>query len=88
MDRSKHPAGHVQFFNKSDFSRLLSRVGLDIVDEYIYAPFFNKETIKFVYGDYGQLRYFAKMCTEHYLPKHCNMLWSKLYHAHMTVLCQ
>lgn len=88
MDRSKHPAGHVQFFNKLDFSRLLSRAGLDIVDEYVYAPFFSRETIKFVYGDCSQLRYFAKMCTEHYLPKHYSMLWSKLYHAHMAVLCR
>lgn len=88
MDRSKHPAGHVQFFNRLDFSRLLSRAGLDIVDEYVYAPFFSKEAIKFVYGDCGQLKYFAKMCTEHYLPKHYSMLWSKLYHAHMAVLCR
>ena len=88
MNRNKHPAGHVQFFNKLDFYRLLSHAGLDIVDEYVYAPFFSRETIKFVYGDRSQLRYFAKMCTEHYLPKYQSMLWSKLYHAHMAVLCR
>ncbi len=88
QDRGKHPAGHVQFFGKSDFLRLLSHAGLDIVDEYVYAPFFNKETVKFAYSDCGQLRRFAKMYTEHYLPRYCGTLWSKFYHAHMAVLCQ
>lgn len=87
QDRSRHPAGHVQFFNKSDFSRLISRAGLDIVDTYVYAPFFNRETIKAVYSDCSQVQCFLKMCTEHYFPRYGSMLWARLYHAHMAVLC-
>ncbi len=88
QDRGKHPAGHVQFFDKQDFLTLLSNNGMDISDEYVYAPFFNRDTIKFAYSDGGQLRHLLKMCTEHYFPKYCGALWAKFYHAHMTVLCK
>ncbi len=88
QDRGNHSAGHVQFFSKRDFLNLLSENGMDVSDQYVYAPIFGRATIEFAYGDASQLKYFIKMCTEHYFPKYFASLWTKLYHAHMTVLCR
>ncbi len=87
QDRGKHPAGHVQFFKKT-FLNLLSDVGLNIVDEYVYAPIISKGTLKFRYNNVNQLRYLPKMCTEYYFPQYFDPLWKRYYHAHMAVLCK
>jgi len=87
QDRGEHPSGHVQFFNKSDFLELLSRSGLNVFDEYIYAPKLTMDTIKFAYGNDSYLKFLLKICTEHYFPKNFSSFWTKFYHAHMSVLC-
>lgn len=48
-DRSKNPAGHVQFFSRHSFLELVSANAYTVVDERVYAPCFNKETLKFAY---------------------------------------
>ena len=87
QDRSKHPAGHVQFFDRPAFVQMISGTGMNIIDQYVYAPVLSRDTLKWAYADYGRLRYLAKFFTEHFLPKHAAVLWSRVYHAHMTVLC-
>ena len=82
-DRSKNPAGHVQFFTRNSFLALVTAMQYSIVDERVYAPCFNKETLQFAYGDKGLLRYLGKVLTEHYLPKHTSRLWTRWYHATM-----
>ena len=88
QDRGKHPAGHVQFFNRKSFLDLLSDAGLDLVDEYAYAPILSRDALEFRYGDSSRLRYLQKKCTEHYFPQCFGLLWTKYYHAHMAVLCR
>ena len=87
QDRGDHPAGHVQFFNERDFLSLLSNAGMDILDEYIYAPFFSRDIIHHIYSDGSRLRYLLKKYTEHYFPRYCGPFWTKFYHAHIAVLC-
>ncbi len=76
-DRSKNPAGHVQFFTRRSFRALLAATQYVIVDERLYAPHFDKETLRFAYGEQGSLRYLHKMLTEHYLPKYTALLWAR-----------
>ena len=87
-DRSKNPAGHVQYYTRRSFLELVTTMQYSVVDERVYAPCFDKETLQFAYGEKGPLRYFGKVLTEHYLPKHTSRLWTKWYHAHYAVLCQ
>lgn len=87
-DRSKNPAGHVQFFTRRSFRALLAATQYVIVDEWLYAPRFDKQTLRFAYGEQGSLRYLHKMLTEHYLPKYTALLWARWYHAHYALLCR
>ncbi|MCY3999684.1 MAG: hypothetical protein OXF84_02600 [Bacteroidetes bacterium] len=87
QDRGNHPAGHVQFFNKTDFFGFLSESGLEVDDHYVYAPSSSLDTIKFAYAGVNHLKVLLKMCTEHYLPRTLGSFWVKFYHAHMSVLC-
>ena len=87
-DRSKDPAGHVQFYTRCSFLRLLRSAGYMVVYERIYAPFIDKATIRFAYGGKGRLRYLHKLLTEHHLPRLAPGWWLRWYHAHFAVLCQ
>lgn len=88
QDRSRHPAGHVQFFDKSAFLQMFSGTGLNIMDEQVYAPVLSRDTLRWAYADGSRVRYIAKFFTEHFLPKNFAFLWSRFYHAHMAVLCE
>ncbi|MCY4223428.1 MAG: hypothetical protein OXF06_01200, partial [Bacteroidetes bacterium] len=88
QDRGNHPAGHVQFFNKTDFFGLLSESGLEVDDHYVYAPSSSLDTIKFADAGVNHLKVLLKMCTEHYLPRNIASYRIKFYHAHMGVLSQ
>lgn len=87
-DRSKNSAGHVQFFTRRSFLSLLKATSHTVVDECVYAPFFDIEMLQFAYGKKANLRYLSKLLTEHYLPKHTSGWWRRWYHAHYAVLCQ
>ena len=87
-DRSKKPVGHVQFFTRRSFRELLTAAQYVIVDERLYAPCFDKETVQFAYAEKGTLRYTHKMLTEHYLPRLTAPLWARWYHAHYALLCR
>lgn len=87
-DRSKNPAGHVQFFTRRSFKKLIMAADYSIVDERLYAPWFDKETLQFAYGEAGVIKNIHKLLTEHYLPKLTAPLWIRYYHAHHAILCQ
>jgi SAM-dependent methyltransferase len=87
-DRSKNPAGHVQFYTRRSFLAFIAAVQYTVVDERVYAPCLDKETLRFAYGEKGLLCYLGKVLTEHYLPKHTSHFWTRWYHSHHTVLCQ
>ena len=88
VDRSRHPAGHVQFFTRHSFLRLLDAGGFVALDERLYAPVLDRATIRFAYKASGMDRYVRKLVTEHYLPRLATPLWVRWYHAHFAVLCQ
>jgi SAM-dependent methyltransferase len=86
LDRSRHPAGHIQFFNKQTFKELLSHARFSIMDERIYSPVLSHSTIRDRYGAHGKIHLLHKFLTERYLPKLTSPLWSRYYHAHYTTL--
>lgn len=85
-DRSENPAGHVQFFTRASFRKLIVEAGYTIQDERLYAPRFDSETLEFAYGDAGPLRRLHKRMTEQVLPVALGPLWRRLYHAHFAVV--
>ena len=86
-DRSNHPAGHVQFFDRQSFEDLIERSGWRIVKSRTYAPYLDAETFAFAYGENGPARRAAKWLTEYVLPRRLGSAWTTLYHAHHAVLC-
>ncbi len=87
QDRGNHPAGHVQFFDQNSFRNILIDAGLNIMDQNLYAPVLDKDTLKFRYGNESRLYYLFKMSSEHYGPRYLGAPWIEYYHAHMSVLC-
>jgi len=87
QDRTKHPAGHVQFFNKNQFLDLIAGNELNIINQNIYAPILTMDTLKFRYGNSSRFKYIYKIFTENYFPRFLGSFWTKYYHAHMAVIC-
>ncbi len=86
-DRSRHPAGHVQFFDRSTFLTLLETTGWQVRDVFVYAPVHDAETFTFAYGSAPLSRRFIKRCTESLLPRVFGPAWTRYYHAHCAALC-
>ncbi len=87
IDRSKHTAGHVQFFTRKTFEALLKGSGWRVVASHTYAPVLDAETFEFAYGRASPLRRRAKWLTEYALPRRLGSAWTTFYHAHHAVLC-
>jgi SAM-dependent methyltransferase len=87
-DRSRNPAGHVQFFTRRSFRKLVADAGYVIADERVYAPWFDDATLEFAYGSDRAIRRVHKRLTEQYLPRAIGPLWTRVYHAHHAVLCR
>ena len=89
-DRRTNKAGHVQFFTVSTFTKLLVSNEFRIIDERLYAPILDIETVRFVCDKDGlsKPQYIVKIATGHYLPKLLRPLWVRLYYAHYAVLCK
>ncbi|MEZ4699700.1 MAG: class I SAM-dependent methyltransferase [Rhodothermales bacterium] len=86
-DRSRHPAGHVQFFDRSTCDALIRRAGWQIVRSHAYAPYLDRETFQFAYGSSGMTTRLIKRCTEDLGPRLFGAAWTRFYHAHYAVLC-
>lgn len=88
VDRGHNRAGHVQFFTRPSFQRLLNAAGFTMRDELLYAPVLDRDTLRFAYAAGSKLRYARKLLTEHCLPRYTTPLWVRWYHAHYAVLCE
>ncbi|MEM0963953.1 MAG: class I SAM-dependent methyltransferase [Bacteroidota bacterium] len=87
MDRSTNAAGHVQFFTRRSFLRLLDRSGWAVHHVRVYAPVLDASTLAFSYGQDPPMRRLAKSLTERWLPQALGPLWTRVYHAHCTAIC-
>lgn len=87
-DRSNNSAGHVQFFTSKNFKKLINQEKYKIIDEYLYAPIFNKDTLKFAYGKEHKIKQIQKLLTERWLPILSAPVWVRIYHAHYAVICK
>lgn len=88
IKRSKHPAGHVQFYNKKTFLETVESCDFEILGQQIYAPVLDKQSLSKTYSDGRKAKLVYKYLTEYYCPKYFPSLWTKYYHAHMAVLCR
>jgi len=89
-DRRQNRAGHVQFFRGTTFRKLLVGCGLELVSERRYVPVMDAETIEFVCAKDGasRLRRLQKLAAGRWLPKLLTVPWTRLYYAHLAVLCR
>ncbi len=85
--RATHSAGHVQFFTRESFTRLLERAGWRVLDVAVYAPYIDDETFDFAHGKAGLKERIVKRATSVVLPRLLGPVWTRTYHAHCTVLC-
>jgi trans-aconitate methyltransferase len=89
-DRLRNRAGHVQFFRGKTFRNLLAARGLELVGERRYVPVMDTETIEFVCAknNESRLRRLQKLATGRWLPTLLTVPWTRLYYAHLAVLCR
>ena len=87
-DRTENPAGHVQFFDRPNFRRLLKKADFQIIDERLYPPVLDRSTLRFAYQEQSGRIQFQKLLTERALPILLKPVWSRLYHGHFAVLCK
>lgn len=88
IPRSKHSAGHVQFYSKETFGKIVKTCGYEIIRQHIYAPILEKSSLTQAYSGGSKVKLSYKYLTEYYFPKYFPSLWTKYYHAHMAVLCR
>lgn len=86
-DRSRHPAGHVQFFDRASFLALLDAAGWQVQEVVVYAPVLDAETFTFGYGQAPLRQRLVKRFTEYLLPRALGPAWTRYYHAHCAALC-
>jgi len=89
-DRARNPAGHVQFFTKGSFRRLLTSGGLRIKETRIYYPAMSTDAVDFMSSKnaVSTLRRWFNKAVGVYLPRIFGPLWVRLYYAHMAVICE
>jgi hypothetical protein len=87
--RTRHPAGHVQFFTVRSFDALLRRAGFRHLGSRRYVPVLSVDTVRLLASRHAMSRgqMIAKLLTNTILPRLCRPLWSRAYHAHYAVLC-
>lgn len=89
-DRRSNLSGHVQFFSRRSFDKLVRDSGLTIVDYRLYTDVQHLDNIKFVArtNGSGKLREFQTMLVGRYLPKYFPSLMTRFYLANYAVLCK
>jgi SAM-dependent methyltransferase len=89
-DRTRNPAGHVQFFTGASFRKLLTGAGLEILDTRRYASPSSGADLRFMCdkNNWGQAKYLQVLITGRYLPLFAGPLWRRLYYANFAALCR
>ena len=87
-DRGTNAAGHVQFFTRKSFRKLLSKSGFIFQDERAYIPVLSLDTVKFAHGHLNGPKYLQKLLVANLLPRLAGPLWSRLYYSHYAVMCR
>jgi trans-aconitate methyltransferase len=89
-DRTRNPAGHVQFFTETSFRNLVSAAALEPADTRRYVPTLSSAMVKLVChkDNLSPLRAFIKWGTGLYMPRLLKPLWGRVYYAHYAVLCR
>lgn len=87
--RDRNKAGHLHFFTKRSFERLVVSSGLRIVDHVTYVPILSRDTIQFLAQKDGLSRRagLRKTATSRWLPAASRPVWQRLCYAHHAVLC-
>jgi SAM-dependent methyltransferase len=90
LDRTRNPAGHVQFFTAKSFIALLAGAGLRPIESRRYVPKQTAERIRFMCqkNGWGIAKYWQSLATGRYLPLAFGPLWSRLYYSHLAVICR
>jgi SAM-dependent methyltransferase len=86
--RRSNSAGHVQFYNPVSFRNLIS-IEYKICCERIYYPALSAEAFRFVMNvdNISGAKRASKWMTRQVLPILLGPVWTKLWHAHMAVIC-
>jgi SAM-dependent methyltransferase len=89
-DRTKNPAGHVQFFTGSTFRKLLTDAGFKILDTRRYANPSQKANLRFMCkkNGWGYVKYVQTLITGRYIPLFAGPLWRSFYYANFAALCR
>jgi hypothetical protein len=89
-DRTKNPAGHVQFFTAGSFTSLIADAGFRPIKTRLYVPKQPAERIRFMCRKNGRgiAKQWQALMTGRYLPMVFGPLWSRMYYAHLAVICR
>lgn len=90
-DRTKNPAGHVQFFTAASFNSLLANSGFPPPIHFRrYVPKQPAERIRFMCrkNGWGAAKQWQALMTGRYLPMIFGPLWSRMYYSHLAVICR
>ncbi|MGD0462674.1 MAG: class I SAM-dependent methyltransferase [Tepidisphaeraceae bacterium] len=89
-DRTKNPAGHVQFFTAASFKALLGNAGIRPIRSRRYFPRQPAERIRFMCrkNGWGTAKQWQALMTGRYLPMIFGPLWSRMYYSHLAVICR
>lgn len=89
-DRTHNPAGHVQFFTRASFTRLLGDCGFKIDATRLYTPTPSRSDLRFMCNKngWGRAKYFQVLITGRYLPLMTGPLWRRFYYANFAALCR
>lgn len=88
-DRRRNPAGHVQFYTATSFTRLLAACGFEIVATRRYAPVMSVEMIEMLRLKNGEstVHSAGRLITAHYAPQFLQSIWAHLYYSNLAALC-
>jgi SAM-dependent methyltransferase len=88
--RGKNPAGSMSFFSKTSLLELVESNGLEVVDEFRYAPVYSLDTVRILKERYdlSDSQYYKKKISSHYLPKYMGWLKKFIHYAHYSLLCR
>jgi SAM-dependent methyltransferase len=89
-DRTRNAAGHVQFFTRQSFVRLLRDSGFEVVAIRQYAPVLASGTIRF-WSEKDRVpvrNRIIRYMTFKYLPLVFQFAWCRLWYGHLAVLCE
>lgn len=87
QDRSKHAAGHVQFFNALEAAQLLKDAGYERIALRRYSPTVSWECLRFR-NKSKPVTFIKEALTANILPKLLDPLWKRCYYAHYAAVAK